>query len=269
MHSAHTGSARPRSSFQYDVTMGRADTSMGRYLFQREFAFVKRFLGAAAQPHRLLEVGCGKGQITRALQEAGLQVVGLDIDPAALAICQSHSNATPLITGRMPHLPFADESFDCVIAIECVGYFAHRPFLQESNRVLSNGGLLIFDSENQRSYRWALRRLLGRSATRQLKRLLDRVAEIDPARTPKILAADYKLSCREVLQATADSGFDIQAVSGYNWVPFDVRSDSALVGPAARVEQTLRLDRYYNISPWFLVAARKRDAESSHDPRAG
>lgn len=260
MHSAHTGSVQTRSSFQYDETMWRADTTMAHYLFQREIAFIKRFLGGAIQPHRLLEVGCGKGQITLALQEAGLPVVGLDIDPAALAINQRRSNATPLIRGTVPHLPFGDNSFDCVIAIECVGYFAHRSFLQESSRLLGDGGLLIFDSVNERSYRWALRRLVGRSATRVLKRLLDRVAGIDPTHKTASSAGKYKLSCREVLQATAGYGFDIQGVSGYNWIPFDVRSDSALVRPAARVERMLRLDRYYNISPWFLVAARKRHA---------
>ncbi len=232
---------------------------MGRYLFQHEIAFIRRFLDAAPPPRRLLEIGCGQGQITRALQEAGLQVVGLDIDPAALAVCQRYARTTPLIRAQAPDLPFADDRFDVVIAIECVGFFAHEPFLRESRRVLSQGGLLIFDSVNSQSYRWVLRRLFGPSLTRALKRLLDRVAGIDLARHPKTSGGEYQLSCREVLQATAECGFDLQAVSGYNWIPFDVRSDSALVRPAARVEQMLRLDRYSRLSPWCLVAARKSE----------
>jgi SAM-dependent methyltransferase len=239
--------------------MWRADTAMGRYLLQREIAFIRRILGAASRPHRLLEVGCGRGQITLALRDAGLPVVGLDIDPLALVICQSQANGTPLLRSQVPHLPFADGSFDCVIAIESVGFFAHAPFLQESNRLLCDGGLLIFDAVNERSYRWALRRLLGRSVTRRVKRLLDRAAGVDPTYKTATDTGPYMLSCRDVLQVTAEQGFDVQEVSGYNWMPFDVRSNSALVAPAARLERALRLDRYARISPWFLVAARKRD----------
>ncbi len=44
------------------------------------------------------------------------------------------------------------------------------------------------------------------------------------------------------------------------WIPFPRTSDNRLVSVAAWVEQKLRLDRYYSISPWILVAARKRSS---------
>ncbi len=65
------------------------------------------------------------------------------------------------------------------------------------------------------------------------------------------------LDYREVLRAAVDHGFEIRAVSGYNWVPFTRHSDSKLVRVAALVESALRLDRYYQISPKILVAARR------------
>lgn len=255
--STHPGPMQNKSSSRYDVNIGHADTAMGRYLFEHELSFIQRTLSTTTQPYRMLEVGCGSGQITLALQDAGFPVMGMDIDLAALTICKHQSSTTPLVRGQAPDLPFADSSIDCVIAIECVGFFAHRPFLEESKRVLRDGGLLIFDSVNSRSYRLAMRQLAGRSVTRFLKRLLDRVAGIEQVRHIKTSAGDYQLSSREVLQATSECGFDILAVSGYNWIPFDVRSDSPLVRPAARVEQMLRLEHHYHLSPWFLVAARK------------
>jgi hypothetical protein len=67
----------------------------------------------------------------------------------------------------------------------------------------------------------------------------------------------YRWGYDEVLRATTDHGFEVQAVSGYNWLPFSRLSDSALVIPAARIERALRLDRRPTVSPWILVSARK------------
>ena len=142
--------------------------------------------------------------------------------------------------------------------IECVGFFPHQEFLRESHRVLSDGGLLIFDSVNRYSYRWFLRQLTGRSAARAMKRLLDRAGDVKHLRKTKSSAGTYQLSCREVIRMTTRNGFDVQTISGYNWVPLDVRSNSAWIGPAALLEHGLCLDRFYSASPWFLVAARKR-----------
>jgi hypothetical protein len=64
--------------------------------------------------------------------------------------------------------------------------------------------------------------------------------------------------CSKVLRAIRDHGFDIQAISGYGWIPFTRAGRSVLVDVMARVEGQLRLDRWYGISPQILVAARKR-----------
>lgn len=231
MTAANTDSVQP---FFWDNIR---DTTMDRYLYQRENAFIRRVLGVSAQPRRLQDVGCGSGRMTLPLHDAGHDVVGLDNDAGALAAFQHRSNAVPLIMGDAQWLPFADGRFDCVVAIQILQYVDHHQFLQECNGVSSNGGLLIFESLNRRNYKRVLRRLVGC------------VADLGPS---------YNLSYGEILQATADHGFDIQAVSGYNWVPFDQFSNSALMGVAALVEKTLRLDRCYSISPWILVAARKR-----------
>jgi len=184
----------------------------------------------------VVDIGCGSGRISLLLQKVGVNVIGFDINPVALASFQRRSTAVPLLMGDAEHLPFRDGKVDCLVAIQSLLYFGHCRFLQECNRVLRKGGLLIFQFLNLRSYKWALKKLRGR--------------KLDGA---VITYCDS----REMLRTTAAHGFDIEAVSGYNWVPFERFSNSALVDTAAMVEKKLRLERYYSISPWVLVAARK------------
>jgi SAM-dependent methyltransferase len=213
------------------------DTTVGRYLTQRELAFIRHSLGTATQPRRLLDIACGSGRITSRLHDAGLNVVGVDYDTVALDAFRQRSKAVPLVMGDGQRLPFAAGSFDCVVAVQCFIYFDPCRFLHECNRVLCDGGLLIFQSLNRRNYKRALKRLLGRD---------ERYGLSD------------NLSFHEVLQTIADHSFEIHRISGYNWVPFDRYSNTALVGVAAQLEQILRLDRLYSLSPWTLIAARKR-----------
>src|SRR5262249_26118962 len=46
-------------------------------------------------PARILDVGCGNGELARALERAGYAVLAIDIDPAAVAAAIAHGvNAT-------------------------------------------------------------------------------------------------------------------------------------------------------------------------------
>jgi len=60
---------------------------------------------------RVLDVGCGTGELTRVLrEESGGDVVALDADAGLLA-----SVPGPTVRGDATRLPFADESFDLVV----------------------------------------------------------------------------------------------------------------------------------------------------------
>ncbi|HEY3108109.1 MAG TPA: methyltransferase domain-containing protein [Chloroflexota bacterium] len=218
------------------------DTSIGRYLFQREHAFIRRALGGATRAWRLLDVGCGSGRLTLPLREAGHDVVGVDLSRSALASFRRQSTTAPAVMGDARCLPFADASFDGVIAIQSFDYIDHVRFLAECRRVLRGEGLLVFDALNRRSYKWLLKRRVGRS----------------------LVLPSANMDCREVLRATAESGFEIEAVRGYNWLPFTRHSDSKMVGLAALAERVLGLDRHYRLSPKILVAARKGGRRASH-----
>jgi protein-L-isoaspartate(D-aspartate) O-methyltransferase len=67
---------------------------------------------------RVLDVGCGKGFLLFDLTQAlpGLEVTGLDISAYALANAKEEIRGQ-LVAGHARKLPFADKSFDLVIAI--------------------------------------------------------------------------------------------------------------------------------------------------------
>ncbi|WP_248897805.1 class I SAM-dependent methyltransferase [Haloplanus halobius] len=64
--------------------------------------------------HRLLDVGCGSGELTRVLaEESGGEVVGVDADPSLLAVAREELGC-PVVAGDANRLPFPDATFDLV-----------------------------------------------------------------------------------------------------------------------------------------------------------
>jgi len=98
----------------------------------------------------VLDVGCGFGGTIASLNEThtGLRLVGLNIDERQLerARQQVHAienNTVEFQQGDACALPFADNSFDVVLAVECIFHFPSREkFFNEAFRVLKPGGYL-------------------------------------------------------------------------------------------------------------------------------
>jgi 2-polyprenyl-3-methyl-5-hydroxy-6-metoxy-1,4-benzoquinol methylase len=99
---------------------------------------VERFLAEAVTPGcRVLDVGCGTGLLTRAL-EASVEVVGLDLAPEMLELARE---GRPSGTWRVHsyHEPIPEElgRFDVVLAVGCLD------FCDELPRVLSHLGAAL------------------------------------------------------------------------------------------------------------------------------
>ena len=91
---------------------------------------------------RTLEVGCGTGR-NLPLYPADVQVIGLDLDRAALARARRRAPGVALVVGQAEALPFASGSFDTVVS-SLVFCSVSDPIrgLHEIRRVLRRGGEL-------------------------------------------------------------------------------------------------------------------------------
>lgn len=211
-------------------------TAVGRYMSKREYTFVRRVLARVERPRRMLDLGCGSGEVSRALKDVAHRMVGLDISHDALAAFRGRAPLAWLVRADSRRLPFSGASFDCVLAMQTLDYVELEAFLQECSHVLRPGGLLIFDALNRHSYKWHLKNRAGRA----------------------LALPSANLDYQQILRAAGAQGFAIQAVSGYSWPPFTRNSNSRFVAVADRIESLLRLDHLYQISPKILVAAKKR-----------
>lgn len=91
----------------------------------------------------VLDAGCGFGGTLAAIQarKRGMSLTGLNIDARQLEIAREQVPGVCFIEGDACSLPFEAESFDRVLAVECVFHFPSRvQFLKESARVLKPGG---------------------------------------------------------------------------------------------------------------------------------
>lgn len=99
---------------------------------------------------KVLDAGCGFGGTIASISQrfSPIELVGINIDERQLqrarkTIVATNNNIHQFIQGNACELPFADESFDAVIAVECIFHFPSREqFFQEAARVLKPGGKL-------------------------------------------------------------------------------------------------------------------------------
>ena len=107
--------------------------------------------GQAALPYmrgRVLELGCGTGNLQRALAaQHDLWVAGLDASPQMLAITRrklAASGQSGNLARAVAHaLPFSATSFDSVVATFPTEYIIDMATLAELRRVLRPGGCVV------------------------------------------------------------------------------------------------------------------------------
>ncbi len=130
----------------------RADGSMTNFAHAAEQ--MNQRVCSAASPcngQRILDVGSGWGGTIASLNDAleratlvGLNVDVRQIERARRRVRARSGNSVEFVEGDACDMPFADESFDCVIALECAFHFPSRDaFLAEASRVLQPGGRLV------------------------------------------------------------------------------------------------------------------------------
>lgn len=138
----------------YDYPL-RAKSLLGRLLArvpgQRTSALRSvHWLHGPRRSGRLLDNGCGNGQLLDGLAAAGWQATGTEFDPAAVAAAREAGHE--IHQGSLEDASFPDAHFEAVVMSHVI---EHVPdplaTLRESLRVLEPGGQLVLSTPNLRS----------------------------------------------------------------------------------------------------------------------
>ena len=123
---------------------------------------------------RLLEIGCGAGNLLLQATVPGSYPVALDLSMQALTFVRSRleeTQSTPTAPSGFTctraigeSLPFREDSFDCVLLSEVIEHLeAPQTSIREAMRVLCPGGRLLITTPNYRSFwplmEWAVDRM--------------------------------------------------------------------------------------------------------------
>jgi ubiquinone/menaquinone biosynthesis C-methylase UbiE len=176
---------------------------------------------AVRGPGRVLDWGCGWGQVTALLKEQGVETVAFDYRPDLEAPKTEPLERFPEIEARLSpdpvRLPFDDASFDTVISCGVLEHVEDPDSsLDEIGRVLRPGGTFyVTNLPNRYSYTEKIARLLGLYYHGQLPN--DRVYT--------------KRTAQELLER---HGFEIQELRLVHMLPLTLGGPAQLIWTASR-----------------------------------
>ena len=160
-----------RSAADWDANYD--ESSMRGHRWKARLSATLKLVGRG--PGDLLEVGFGSGRALGPLGEQGWTVSGVDPAPAMLERARDRAPAAAdrLILGRAEELPFADDSFDVVVAVGALEYTDMERSVPEIARVLRPGGRAIICLRNGRSpseiWRWKVVHPVARAVKARVK----------------------------------------------------------------------------------------------------
>lgn len=113
---------------------------------------------------RVMDAGCGLGQMAAALAQYNDDVLALDSMPSmvesASAVCRAWGRTNVTVTqGRLPDLSFPDESFDLIVCAGVLDFNNREAAMRTFARLLGPGGRL-YVMTNSRG-RWIVKLILG------------------------------------------------------------------------------------------------------------
>lgn len=111
-------------------------------LILKEFARLNENTGTCA------DLGCGPGQTTKFLFDAGLQdIIGIDISPVMVKVARRIFPLIKFETADLLALPYPEKYFGSVVAFYAIVHFDYHQVdlaFKEVNRVLKKGAHFLF-----------------------------------------------------------------------------------------------------------------------------
>ena len=139
----------------YEDLWQRLPAALEPPLLERRLAFLR---GEVRPGDRALDVGCGAGEFTAALAEAGAQTIGVEVAEAALQRArEGHPELDFRSVAFDGPLPFEDSSFELVWSSEVIEHVSDTArWLSEVRRVLAPRGRLLLTTPSHGRLRVAL-----------------------------------------------------------------------------------------------------------------
>lgn len=104
-------------------------------------------LRPARKGGRVLDIGCGAGQVVGRLTEAGFEAYGVDVSEPNIERARKFSDRCQMYDGR--HLPFPDAHFESAGALNVLEHVDEpEDFIRELTRVVRPGGKIVLSSPN-------------------------------------------------------------------------------------------------------------------------
>ena len=139
---------QPSVSFSGNIP-ANYDTGLGPLFFEPYAVDLAQRI-SVLRPRKVLELACGTGRLTRHLQQTlrGIsEITATDINAAMLSFASNELKDEPAIRWDLVDavsLPYADNSFNCIVSQFGVMFYSDRPkSYAEAHRVLKPGGLLF------------------------------------------------------------------------------------------------------------------------------
>jgi SAM-dependent methyltransferase len=112
--------------------------------FRWRYELITQLIGelGTSPDFRILDAGCGTGQMLKHLEQLG-DPIGIDTSAQAIAFAQSRG-AKSLVRGSIAAVPFPNATFDCVVALDVIEHVDDdQNILKALHNVTKPGGHLI------------------------------------------------------------------------------------------------------------------------------
>lgn len=119
------------------------DDANKRISLGMEQGWKKQLIKLYTPGQKILDVCCGTGDITIALNKNNVEAIGLDFSPAMLSVAKKKAPSLTFIEGNAMELPFEDNSFDgASISFGLRNTPDYKKVLEEMKRVTKPGGII-------------------------------------------------------------------------------------------------------------------------------
>lgn len=133
---------RTRKHFN-ETAMDYANSHDGRFVQPMYGALISELEHIKAG--KLLDIGCGNGDVFRLIKDKGLELYGIDLAENMVKVAQErYGNIATILLADAENLPFQDDMFDIIICNASFHHYTHpKAVLSQMRRVLKDEGVLL------------------------------------------------------------------------------------------------------------------------------